>query len=67
MRIFVTGNKGYIGSAIVPLLKESGHEVVGFDIGYFDDCNLTPIIEPELQHIFDIRDIEKKHLVTFDY
>ena len=56
MRIFVTGNKGYIGSAIVPLLKESGHEVVGFDNGYFDDCNLTPIIEPELQHIFDIRD-----------
>ena len=66
MRIFVTGNKGYIGSAIVPLLKESGHEVVGFDIGYFDDCNLTPVIEPELQHIFDIRDIEKKHLAGVD-
>ena len=47
-------------------MKESGHEVVGFDIGYFDDCNLTPIIEPELQHIFDIRDIEKKHLAGVD-
>ena len=34
-RILVTGNLGYIGSAMVPMLTGAGYEVTGFDIGYF--------------------------------
>ena len=31
MRILVTGNLGYIGSVLAPMLLQEGHEVVGLD------------------------------------
>ncbi|MBK9129698.1 MAG: SDR family oxidoreductase [Phycisphaerales bacterium] len=31
MRVLVTGHKGYIGTVLVPMLLEAGHEVIGFD------------------------------------
>ena len=31
MRILVTGHNGYIGSVMVPLLLEAGHDLVGLD------------------------------------
>jgi nucleoside-diphosphate-sugar epimerase len=37
MKILVTGDRGYIGSVLVPMLSEKGYEVVGFDSGYFSD------------------------------
>lgn len=37
MKILVTGSEGYIGSRLVPLLFRHGHEVVGFDTGYYRD------------------------------
>lgn len=37
MKIFVTGTEGYIGSRLVPLLCSQGHEVIGFDTGYYRD------------------------------
>ncbi|MFX1521775.1 MAG: NAD-dependent epimerase/dehydratase family protein, partial [Promethearchaeota archaeon] len=38
MRLLVTGNKGYIGSVMVPMLQEEGFDVVGLDNDLFDGC-----------------------------
>jgi nucleoside-diphosphate-sugar epimerase len=37
MRIFVTGVQGYIGSLLAPYLAERGHDVTGFDTGFYQD------------------------------
>jgi nucleoside-diphosphate-sugar epimerase len=38
MRILVTGNLGYVGTVMTPLLKAEGHEVWGLDTGYYAPC-----------------------------
>lgn len=35
-RILVTGSKGVVGSYLVPMLRERGHEVVGIDLAHAD-------------------------------
>ncbi|MDU3014250.1 MAG: NAD-dependent epimerase/dehydratase family protein [Flavonifractor plautii] len=39
--IMVTGNLGYIGSVMVPVLVEKGYDVVGYDVGYYENCYLV--------------------------
>lgn len=39
MRVFVTGNRGRIGSVIQRLLEEAGHTVAGFDIADGDNIS----------------------------
>lgn len=48
MRVCVTGSRGYVGSLLVPQLRADGHEVVEFDLGWFD-----PAYTPKQ----DIRDV----------
>jgi nucleoside-diphosphate-sugar epimerase len=38
MKVLVTGHDGYIGSVMVPLLQAAGHEVLGLDVGLFEEC-----------------------------
>jgi nucleoside-diphosphate-sugar epimerase len=38
MRVLVTGNLGYVGTVMTPLLKAAGHEVWGLDTGYYAGC-----------------------------
>lgn len=57
MKILVTGNQGYIGSVLVDILLEKGYDVIGYDIGYYKDCQLYSS-EPKFYQIAkDIRDI----------
>lgn len=41
MKILVTGHQGYIGSVLTEVLTEKGYDLVGLDIGYYEDCILT--------------------------
>ena len=66
MRVLVTGNRGYIGSVLTPILETRGHEVVGFDTGYYDDAMLLPVPDPEKQITKDIRDVSADDLAGMD-
>jgi nucleoside-diphosphate-sugar epimerase len=38
MNVLVTGNKGYIGTIMVPMLQAKGYKVTGLDSDIFDGC-----------------------------
>ena len=62
MKVLVTGNLGYVGTVLTESLVEKGHDVIGFDIGFFEDCLLrhpSPNHKPLIQIKKDIREIEK--------
>lgn len=57
MKILVTGNQGYIGSVLVNILQQIGHEVTGYDTGYYKDCFLYDDGVRIRQISKDIRDV----------
>lgn len=66
-RVMVTGNLGYIGSTMVPVLVESGYDVTGFDIGYYEDCYLIPQKRQISKQIKkDLRDVTVNDLENID-
>jgi nucleoside-diphosphate-sugar epimerase len=66
MRVLVTGHNGYIGTVLVPMLWESGHEVVGLDTNYFASCLYTGEL-PKVETIAkDVRDVEAADVAGFD-
>ncbi len=70
MRVFVTGTDGYIGAVLAPRLVREGHEVSGFDTGYYRGGWL--FTDPEHFHVMphsvcaDIRQVTPKMLEGFD-
>ncbi|MBV9448649.1 MAG: SDR family oxidoreductase [Streptosporangiaceae bacterium] len=58
MRVLVTGHEGYIGTVLVPLLQEAGHEVTGLDTGLFAPCLLGPAPAPVPTARTDLRDVQ---------
>ena len=57
MRVLVTGHRGYIGAVLVPLLRDAGYEVEGFDMGFFEGCAFPPADHTEETPARDIRTI----------
>ena len=70
MKLFVTGVEGYIGCLLAPYLKQRGHEIVGFDTGYyrdgwlFSDRSLVPEFARSINR--DIREIQPQDLEGVD-
>jgi nucleoside-diphosphate-sugar epimerase len=63
----VTGNLGYIGSVVVPILIGSGYAVIGYDIGYYEDCYLREVRQNlEKQIKKDLRDVVPEDLEGID-
>ena len=66
LRVLVTGNNGYIGSVLVPVLQQAGHDVVGLDIDLFASCVMGERV-PQVESVSkDVRDVEVDDLVGFD-
>ena len=70
MRVLVTGHQGYIGTVMVPMLREAGHDTIGLDSGYFADCVLgdPPDDAPGIagSSPLDLRDVTREHLFGID-
>lgn len=66
MKVLVTGNCGYIGSVLVPMLIEEGFDVVGLDTDLYRDCTFTGALQPITQINKDIRDISPSDLEGID-
>ena len=66
MKVLVTGHLGYIGAEMVPALLAAGHEVVGLDTGFYNECDFASAPEPIESLDLDIREVQTAHLAGFD-
>lgn len=66
MRVLVDGDRGYIGSVLVPVLQAAGHDVVGLDAGWYDGCDFGPVPTGYEQRTGDVRDVTPADLKGFD-
>jgi nucleoside-diphosphate-sugar epimerase len=66
MRVLVTGNLGYIGTVLTPMLLAEGHEVVGMDSDLYDGCTFVGNL-PDVPTIKkDVRDATPADLRGID-
>ena len=66
MRVLVTGHEGYIGAVLVPMVRESGHEVVGLDTGFYTGCDFGTPPAPVPAIARDLRDVVPGDLAGID-
>lgn len=65
--VLVTGNLGYIGTILVPMLRRRGWTVIGLDTGYFPPTSFySAEYEPDQQLRLDMRDLEPADLPRVD-
>jgi nucleoside-diphosphate-sugar epimerase len=67
MRVLVTGNNGYIGTVLTPMLLAQGHEVVGMDTNLFERCTFGEHVRSDIHSINkDIRDVNETDVERFN-
>lgn len=66
MRVLVTGDTGYIGSVMVPLLEKDGFDVVGVDADLFEMCIFEPPKSASRHIHANILDLKARELEGFD-
>jgi nucleoside-diphosphate-sugar epimerase len=66
MRVLVTGHNGYIGTVLVPMLQDAGHDVVGLDNYLFEGCTFGEEMRDVPALRMDVRDVTAAHLDGFD-
>ncbi len=67
VRVLLTGHHGYIGSVLLPLLLDAGHEVVGLDNFLYEGCDFGEDDTPAITVIRkDVRDVTTGDLEGFD-
>jgi nucleoside-diphosphate-sugar epimerase len=66
MRILLTGSRGYIGTAMAPMLLQAGHEVVGLDTDLYRRSTFGPWQESIPTVEKDVRAVEAADLEGFD-
>jgi nucleoside-diphosphate-sugar epimerase len=68
MRVLITGNLGYIGTILTPMLVKAGHDVTGLDSDLYSRC--TYIAGGNIHSVAtirkDVRDVEAADFVGFD-
>ncbi len=66
MRVLVTGNLGYIGTVLTPMLVNEGMDVVGLDSDLYRHCTFGADIPDVPTIIKDVRDVELSDVEGFD-
>lgn len=66
MRTLLTGSHGYLGTVLARHLVAAGHEVVGLDTGWFEECVLGPRPPAVATLRTDVRDMAAEDLAGFD-
>lgn len=66
MKVLVTGHRGYIGAAMVPMLQDAGHEVLGLDNYWYGECAFGDFPEDIESLHKDIRDVTVEDLTGLD-
>lgn len=66
MRILLTGDKGYIGAVMAPLLTQEGHTVTGLDCDWFEHSAFGVMLSGVPSRKKDLRDLEASDLEGFD-
>jgi nucleoside-diphosphate-sugar epimerase len=67
MRVLVAGDRGYIGTVLVPFLRGAGHQVDGFDVGLYEGCDFGAAPESTgARPARDMRDAAASELVGYD-
>ena len=66
MKVLVTGHRGYIGVEMVSVLRKAGHEVIGLDTGFFDECDFRAPPDDIPSIDVDLRDAKPEQLRGID-